>query len=199
MANSSEGHADSTALLRTTGQTTSERATPNFAYGPGAPVAGNPVLFEAEASEDDREYEWSFGDGASATGEKATAFYDAGGNWTVTLSVTDDEGATETAERSLTVYSEVTLEIGEVYDGLVPVTIRASAFDPADLLTVESLRFGAPTAVAMGGGAAPAESEECDGDLRIWVPADESGISGDAPYRLAGRTTDDVPVAGTVE
>lgn len=199
MANSSEGHADSNALLRTTGQTTSERATPTFAYGPGAPVAGNPVLFEAEASEDDREYEWSFGDGATATGEKASTIYDAGGDRTVTLSVTDDEGATETVERSLTVYSEVTLEIGEEHEGLVPITLSASAFDPADLLAVESLRFGAPTAVAMGSGAAPVRSEEREGDLRIWVPADESGVSGDAPYRLAGRTTDGVPVAGTVE
>jgi predicted transcriptional regulator/PKD repeat protein len=42
-------------------------------------------------------YEWEFGDGITATGAKVTHAYRAQGVYTVTLTVTDDEGATGTS------------------------------------------------------------------------------------------------------
>lgn len=38
-----------------------------------------------------------------------------------------------------------------------------------------------------------------DGDFRVWFRADETDLRGDESARLAGRTTDDVPLAGTAD
>ncbi|MFF2371800.1 LamG-like jellyroll fold domain-containing protein [Agromyces sp. NPDC058110] len=48
-------------------------------------------------------YAWDFGDGATGTGVTASHTYAAGGDFTVSLTVTDDEGATATASSVVTV------------------------------------------------------------------------------------------------
>ena len=54
------------------------------------------------------EYEWTFGDGATATGSTVTHTYSANGTYDVTLEVTDDLG--ETNETSVTVTVTMTTE-----------------------------------------------------------------------------------------
>ncbi|MCK4477127.1 PKD domain-containing protein, partial [Candidatus Bathyarchaeota archaeon] len=62
---------------------------------------GEPICFNASYSYDADgiivEYFWDFGDGANATGVVVTHAYASCGNYTVTLAVTDDDGATGTA------------------------------------------------------------------------------------------------------
>lgn len=48
-------------------------------------------------------YDWKFGDGATATGAKASHAYAAGGTYTVELTVTDNSGNKDSTTRSVTV------------------------------------------------------------------------------------------------
>lgn len=61
------------------------------------------AAFDASASADSdgtiSSYAWNFGDGATATGVTTSHAYETPGNYLVTLTVTDDRGATATATR----------------------------------------------------------------------------------------------------
>jgi PKD repeat protein len=80
--------------------------TASFTATPGSGTAPLDVSFNATASDPDGSivsYAWSFGDGASGSGASVTHRYAAAGNYTVTLTVTDDSGTTATATRSIAV------------------------------------------------------------------------------------------------
>jgi mannan endo-1,4-beta-mannosidase len=90
-----------------TAGTTNDAPSPAFTLGDPTPSAGAPVEFDADATvEWDGQvtsYEWSFGDGATATGETVTHTFDSDGEYTVSLTVTDDDGATASTSRTITV------------------------------------------------------------------------------------------------
>lgn len=72
----------------------------NASADPASATPGESITFDGSGSTDPdstiQSYEWEFGDGATATGQSVTHSYDSTGEWTVTLTVTDDEGATGT-------------------------------------------------------------------------------------------------------
>jgi len=86
-------------------------ATPTAAFTttPNAPIAGASVSFDGSSSASAKaggtiaSYAWDFGDGATATGSKATHAYATAGTYTVRLNVTDDEGKTAQCAKSLTI------------------------------------------------------------------------------------------------
>ena len=75
----------------------------SFTYYPENPIVNETITFNASNSTDPggtiENYEWDFGDGEKAEGEIVTHSYSSAKNYTVKLTVTDNEGATNsTAE-----------------------------------------------------------------------------------------------------
>ena len=76
------------------------------------PVAGQSATYHSESTDSDGQiasYEWDFdGDGTfeeSTTNAQIQHTFDSGGDYDVTLKVTDDDGATDTATKTVTVAS----------------------------------------------------------------------------------------------
>ncbi|EMA47431.1 glycosyl hydrolase family 18 protein [Halococcus saccharolyticus] len=80
-----------------------------FTASESFPTPGTSVTFDASGSSDTdgsiASYEWAFGDGATATGESVSHTYESAGEYTVTLTVTDDAGASGTFTRTVNVQS----------------------------------------------------------------------------------------------
>jgi len=101
---------------------------------PTSVTPGQTVTFDGSDSTDDdgsiRAFQWDFGDGATATGATVEHAYDAAGEYTATLTVTDDDGATDGAALGVTVEdadgpdtTEVTVEAlsdGDTFDVRLP-------------------------------------------------------------------------------
>jgi PKD repeat protein len=76
--------------------------------GPYAALVGETITFDGSGSTDDGEivrYDWSFGDGTSAlnAGPNPEHAYSVAGVYSVTLTVTDDEGNTNAAATTATI------------------------------------------------------------------------------------------------
>jgi PKD repeat protein len=79
----------------------------SISYAPGSPGTGETVRFDGSGSSDANgsitQYAWNFGDGTSGTGVKVEHAYAAAGSYGVTLTVTDNFGATGQATQTVTV------------------------------------------------------------------------------------------------
>lgn len=88
-------------------------------------------------------WEWDFGDGVTTTGAMVSHVYANSGDYTVRLTVTDDKGATNTAEQVVTIThpdpnSPPVIDAGGPYKGPINtnITLTATGADPdGDSLT----------------------------------------------------------------
>jgi PKD repeat protein len=78
----------------------------SFSYVPWRPGTGELITFDASDSHSPNgeivEYRWSFGDGEWATGQVVTHRYWYGGDYPVTLTVTDEAGQQATVTQVIT-------------------------------------------------------------------------------------------------
>jgi PKD repeat protein len=72
-------------------------------------------------------YAWDFGDGSTGSGATATHPYATAGTYTVRLTVTDDDGAVGTAQRTVTVAAPE--QPTEPTEPTEPAVVAADAFD----------------------------------------------------------------------
>ncbi len=83
--------------------------TASFSYSPTSPVVGESIQFTDGSSDSDgsiSSWSWAFGDGTSSTSQNPTHSYSSSGTYTVELTVTDDDGATNTTSQDITVESD---------------------------------------------------------------------------------------------
>ncbi|MCB1049812.1 MAG: PKD domain-containing protein [Acidobacteria bacterium] len=85
--------------------------TAEFSISPDEPRVGDLITFNAGASSDPdgtiSEYRWTLGNGIERTGQVVTFAYAAARTYQVTLTVTDNGGATGTATQSVTVAGNI--------------------------------------------------------------------------------------------
>jgi len=82
----------------------------SFTYSPSTPYVGDEVVFNASQSNDPNgyivTYSWNFGDGSpilNLTNSIATYTYSQGGNYTVVLTITDNEGLSASTTQIISV------------------------------------------------------------------------------------------------
>ncbi|MFB6351608.1 MAG: PKD domain-containing protein [Bradymonadaceae bacterium] len=78
-----------------------------FQIGGDLPENGDPITFDASSSfdpnGDDLTYTWRFGDGTPGGGRQISHIYSDGGDFEVTLRVTDPDGASDSATKTIAV------------------------------------------------------------------------------------------------
>lgn len=81
----------------------------SFDYSPSPPRVGEEVLFDGTDSYDPSDniasYEWDFDDGSTGSNSTVTHIYSSPGIYSVTLTVTDNEGLSSSEEKDVNVRS----------------------------------------------------------------------------------------------
>ena len=94
-------------------------------------------------------YAWTFGDGSSASGATPSNTYAAAGSYDVSLTVTDDDGATDTETRTITVSAPPTG--GCFYTGTFEATSDGWSTGPGNSCSTGTFVRGTPNQQTTGG------------------------------------------------
>jgi PKD repeat protein len=147
--------------------------------GPYTGTVGETIRFNGSGSYDPdgsiANYTWDFGDGNSATGATPTHTYAQRGTYTVTLNVTDNEGATDTNTTTATISSgstrepDLTVKTNVTFDedgkAIVNYTVTnigsSKAGESTTCLYVDSTKLQPQSDLALKCKPAPTQSLPC--------------------------------------
>lgn len=176
-----------------------------LAGGPYAAMAGTAVAFDGAASYDpdggSLTYSWDFGDGAQGSGATPLHVYATAGQYTATLTVTDDEGGTGSSQAvvSVTQPAAQTMHVGAIVLALEATNrgknTATSASAQVTILGVDSQPVpGASVSVAWGGVASGGATAVTGTDGRAqFASAQFKNLPSGATFVL---TVDQVSLAG---
>jgi putative membrane-bound dehydrogenase-like protein len=153
--------------------------TAEFTASTMSAVVGSEVTFDASGSSTPNDsidsYEWEFGDGTTATGQTASHTYGSTGEYTVTLTVTDNIGATASTSATIDVTAQAgldpstTIELeaqsNQAWTGVAPTAIEGEnptlSLREGEEYTVEWTNVNGGThnfVIETGDGSTPVET-----------------------------------------
>ncbi|MCU7937090.1 MAG: PKD domain-containing protein, partial [Candidatus Thiodiazotropha sp. (ex Dulcina madagascariensis)] len=159
------------------------------ANGPYSGTVGLPVSFDSTGSNDPdgtlATYHWDFGDGATATGANPTYAYTAQGTYSVTLTVTDNEGAmgSDTTTATIGVGNQAPVAVANgPYSATVNLPVQfdsTGSSDPDGAIVAYDWDFGDGTA---GTGPNPSHTYATPGtyNVTLTVMDGEGAMDSDA-------------------
>ena len=178
----------------------------SFTYSPSNPVVNQTITFNASNSTDPggtiENYEWDFGDGETAEGEIVTHSYSSAGNYTVKLTVTDNEGAKNSTEKvihvgvaiptTVSVKSPTEISEGENFTATVNIDVVSDLAILMFKLTYNSSVMEL-TNVEKGSGIDTSgwsywlqdSSDSGEGILKVFAFSEPSGLPIDGSAELA--------------
>lgn len=130
------GHYDIDGLIPNASNLQPPLAAASVSYSPGhAPLLAQ---FDSQGSSDSDgtivDYEWEFGDGSTATGATTSHTYNAPGEYTATLTVTDNDGlsSNDTVNISVLNQSPIAIALVDETEGTSPLTVNFDGSDSYD-------------------------------------------------------------------
>ena len=156
--------------------------------GPYTGTNGVAVLFDGTGSSDPDgtivAYDWDFGDGNIGTGPTPSHSYATDGNYTVSLNVTDDAGATDLATTTASIGAVNQPPVADPngpYSGTVGIIVMfdgTGSNDPDGTIVAYNWDFGDGNT---GDGATPGHTYAADGIYTVTLTVtDDAGDTGSA-------------------
>jgi subtilisin len=99
-------------------------------------------------------WSWNFGDGATSSVQHPSHTYAEAGTYTVSLTVTDNQGATGTVSKSVTVSSQTTSTITVATLDGVPISVNRNFWKATVTITVDPALLGAVVSGSWSTGGA---------------------------------------------
>ena len=142
-------------------------------------VTDNNAAFDATASTDPDgvivDYAWDFGDTNTGTGATPNHTYAANGTYTVTLTVTDDDGRTDSESHSVVIAAYPTAAFTTNIDNLDVAFDGSISTDPDGVIVDYAWDFGDANT---GTGATPNHTYAADGTYTVTLTVtDDDGLT----------------------